>query len=151
MAILGATTALNAAEFNQSNWRSVALVIVLAGFGHAFVGQLRLHGVGTLIASAFSMKEIVGFVAGFGTTFAAFPDLVATLKRHSTQGMNPRMAGIMGAFQVLWIWYGVLVGADAVIVWNVIAVIVNLLVVCSYMYFSGLERRAGGFWVAAAR
>ena len=114
-------------------------VIGLATLGHSFVGPLKLRGLDELIASAFSLKEVVGFLAGFGTTFAAFPDLIAMLKRRSSQGMNPRMAGIMGAFQVLWIWYGVLIGSDAVIVWNLIAVVVNLLVVCSYLYFSRLE------------
>jgi MtN3 and saliva related transmembrane protein len=31
------------------------------------------------------LHEIIGFVAGFGTTFAALPDLIAMLKRRSTQ------------------------------------------------------------------
>jgi uncharacterized protein with PQ loop repeat len=48
-------------------------------------------------------------VAGFGTTFAALPDLVAMLRRRSTAGMNPRMAGIMGIFQILWVYYGLLI------------------------------------------
>lgn len=30
--------------------------------------------------------EITGFVAGFGTTFAAAPDFLAMLKRRSSQG-----------------------------------------------------------------
>lgn len=40
--------------------------------------------------------------------------------------MNPTMAGIMGVFQILWIYYGLLIGSRPVIVWNLIAVIVNL-------------------------
>jgi len=123
---------------------SAAVVIGLAALGHSFVGQLRLRGVHVLIESAFSLKEVVGFFAGLGTTFAAFPDLVAMLKRRSSQGMNPRMAGLMGAFQVLWIWYGMLIASDAVIVWNIIAVVINFLVVCAYLYFSRLEQQALG-------
>jgi uncharacterized protein with PQ loop repeat len=45
------------------------------------------------------LTQIIGFLAGFGTTFAALPDLVAMLQRHSSVGMNPRMAAIMGTFQ----------------------------------------------------
>ncbi len=39
-----------------------------------------------------SWNEIIGFVAGFGTTFAAMPDLIAMLRRRSCDGMNPTMA-----------------------------------------------------------
>jgi uncharacterized protein with PQ loop repeat len=42
--------------------------------------------------------EIIGFVAGFSTTFAAAPDVLAMLKRRSSQGMNPTMAGIVGTW-----------------------------------------------------
>jgi MtN3 and saliva related transmembrane protein len=54
-------------------------------------------------------SEIVGIVAGFLTTFAAMPDLIAMLKRKSSAGMNPRMATIMGLFQILWVYYGLLI------------------------------------------
>lgn len=37
------------------------------------------------------------------TTFAAMPDLIAMLRRQSSAGMNPRMAAIMGVFQLLWV------------------------------------------------
>ena len=49
-----------------------------------------------------ALHEIIGFVAGFGTTFAAMPDLIAMLRRRSCEGMNPTMAAIMGTFQVVW-------------------------------------------------
>lgn len=68
-----------------------------------------------------SLDEIIGFVAGFGTTFAALLDLIAMLKRRSCQGMNPTMAAIMGTFQIVWVYYGVLVGSRPVFVWNTIA------------------------------
>ena len=43
--------------------------------------------------------QIIGVVAGFGTTFAALPDLIAMLKRRSSVGMNPRMAAITALFK----------------------------------------------------
>jgi uncharacterized protein with PQ loop repeat len=90
------------------------------------------------------LSEIVGFLAGLGTTFAAFPDLLAMLKRRSSLGMNPRMGTIMGAFQLLWIYYGLLIASRPVIVWNVIAVCINFLTVGAYAYFvrKEKERRA---------
>ena len=88
-----------------------------------------------------SLDEIIGFVAGFGTTFAALPDLIAMLKRRSCAGMNPTMAAIMGTFQIVWVYYGVLVGSRPVIVWNMIAVGINFLVVGAYFYFASTARR----------
>ena len=56
------------------------------------------HDTVSLLFPSFRRSEIVGFVAGLGTTFAAVPDLFAMLKRRSSVGMNPRMAAIMGVF-----------------------------------------------------
>jgi uncharacterized protein with PQ loop repeat len=74
-------------------------------------------------------------LAGFGTTFAAMPDLIAMLRRQSSAGMNPRMAAIMGIFQILWVYYGLLIVSRPVILWNVVAVLVNSLSVGAYIYF----------------
>jgi MtN3 and saliva related transmembrane protein len=87
------------------------------------------------------LPEIVGFLAGLGTTFAALPDLIAMLKRKSSLGMNPRMGTIMGAFQVLWIYYGMLIASRPVIIWNVIAVCINFLTVGAYAYFLHREKQ----------
>ena len=51
------------------------------------------------------LHDIIGFIAGFGTTFAAMPDLIAMLKRRSCEGLNPTMAAIMGTFQIVWVYY----------------------------------------------
>jgi hypothetical protein len=56
----------------------------------------EVRGLGQLLRPWIGITEIVGFVAGFGTTFAAVPDLIAMLKRRSCGGMNPSMAAIMG-------------------------------------------------------
>jgi MtN3 and saliva related transmembrane protein len=85
-------------------------------------------------------SELLGLVAGFGTTFAALPDLIAMLRRRSTAGMNPRMAAIMGLFQILWVFYGLLIGSRPVIIWNVIAILVNFISVGAYFYFASKER-----------
>jgi uncharacterized protein with PQ loop repeat len=80
-------------------------------------------------------------VAGFGTTFAALPDLIAMLKRRSSVGMNPRMAAITGTFQILWVIYGATIGSMNIVMWNVIAIATNYLTVGAYMYFRRQEAR----------
>jgi MtN3 and saliva related transmembrane protein len=87
------------------------------------------------------LTQIIGFVAGFGTTFAALPDLLAMLKRRSSAGMNPRMAAITGSFQILWVIYGATIGSMNIVMWNVIAIATNYLTVGAYMYFRRQEAR----------
>ncbi len=84
--------------------------------------------------------EIIGLVAGFGTTFAAVPDLLAMFKRGSSQGMNPTMAGIMGVFQIVWVYYGYLITSMPVIIWNLVAVVINSVMVGAFFYFAGNEK-----------
>jgi uncharacterized protein with PQ loop repeat len=88
------------------------------------------------------LTQIIGFVAGFGTTFAALPDLIAMLKRRSSVGMNPRMAAITGTFQILWMIYGTLIGSRNIIMWNVIAIVTNYLTVGAYLHFRRREMRS---------
>ena len=93
----------------------------------------------SLLIPRFLRSEIIGFVAGLGTTFAAVPDLVAMIKRRSSKGINPRMAAIMGVFQILWVYYGLLILSRPVIAWNVIAVGINFLTVGAYFVFARRE------------
>src|SRR6476646_819391 len=94
----------------------------------------------SLLFPGFQHSEVVGLLAGFGTTFAAVPDLVAMLKRRSSAGMNPRMAAILGVFQIAWVYYGLLIVSRPVIVWNVIAVFINFLSVGAFLYFVRKEK-----------
>ena len=88
------------------------------------------HDTKSLLIPSFQRSEVVGFVA----------DLIAMLRRRSTAGMNPRMVAIMGAFQILWIYYGLLILSRPVIAWNVIAVLTNSLSVAAYFYFLRREK-----------
>ena len=94
----------------------------------------------SLLFPGFLRSEVLGFVAGFGTTFAAVPDLVRMFRRRSSKGMNPTMAGIMGVFQLLWVYYGLLILSRPVIVWNVVAVVINFWSVAVYFRFARLEK-----------
>jgi MtN3 and saliva related transmembrane protein len=98
------------------------------------------HDTQSLLIPRFHRSEIFGFLAGLGTTFAAVPDLLAMLRRRSAAGMNPRMAGIMGIFQIFWVYYGLLILSRPVIAWNVIAVLINFLSVAAYVHFVNKEK-----------
>ncbi len=127
---------MNTGSFDRMTWAVLLLsVVMLCG-----CEGLVVHDTASLLAPRFQRSEVVGLVAGFGTTFAAVPDLIAMLKRRSSKGMNPTMAAIMGAFQILWVYYGLLILSRPVIAWNVIAVVINFLSVGAYLRFARRER-----------
>ena len=116
--------------------RILQFLLILSVLAVCGCEDLMVRDTSSLLVSGFQRSEVVGIVAGFGTTFAAMPDLIAMLKRRSNKGMNPRMAAIMGIFQVIWVYYGLLIESRPVIVWNVVAVIINFLNVGAYLHFS---------------
>jgi len=50
------------------------------------------------------------------------------------------MATITGAFQILWVYYGLLIASRPVVLWNVIAVVTNFFTVGAYLYFARREK-----------
>jgi MtN3 and saliva related transmembrane protein len=110
-------------------------VLVLIVFALGGCEDLVPHDTSSLLIPEFKRSEVLGFVAGFGTTFAAVPDLIAMFKRRSSVGMNPTMAAIMGVFQIVWVYYGLLIASRPVILWNIVAVLINFLSVAAYMHF----------------
>jgi uncharacterized protein with PQ loop repeat len=101
--------------------------------------DLVIRDTASLFVPTLHRSEIVGLVAGFGTTFAAVPDLLKMLRRRSSQGMNPTMAGIMAVFQIAWVYYGLLITSRPVIAWNLIAVVINGVSVAAYWHFARRE------------
>ena len=102
--------------------------------------DLALSDMQSLLIPRFQHSEVIGFLAGLGTTFAVVPDLVAMLRRRSSVGMNPRMAAIMGIFQIVWVYYGLLIASRPVIAWNLIAFSINFVTVGAFSYFAGKEK-----------
>jgi uncharacterized protein with PQ loop repeat len=130
-------------ELRMGRFANVTFAIVVPLFiGLSGCEDLVPRDTQSLFLPTFTRSEVLGFLAGFGTTFAAVPDLITMLKRRSNANMNPRMAGIMGGFQILWAYYGLLVASRPVIVWNVVAVLINLLCVGAYLYFARAEKTA---------
>jgi uncharacterized protein with PQ loop repeat len=124
-------------RFNPAMLIPITLCLIpLTGCQHLVVDTDKI------LRSDINLPEIVGIIAGFGTTFAAFPDFMAMIRRRSSEGMNPRMGAIMGAFQILWVYYGLLIASRPVIIWNVIAVFINFLTVGAYAYFLRKEKES---------
>jgi uncharacterized protein with PQ loop repeat len=98
--------------------------------------QVIVQDAPSLLSPHLQKSEVWGVIAGFGTTFAAVPDIIAMLKRRSSAGINSRMAGILAIFQLIWIYYGLLIDSRPVIVWNLVAVLINALTVGAAIYFS---------------
>lgn len=123
------------AHFSRLKQAAVPLILItLSGCEH-----LVPHDTKSLLLPRFQRSEIVGLLAGFGTTFAALPDMIAMFRRRSSAGMNPRMCAILVLFQVLWVYYGLLITSRPVVIWNVIAVVTNSLSVGAYFYFARKE------------
>ena len=120
--------------------RTIALGVLL--LGAVVLGgckSLGIHDTASLLAPTFSRSEVFGFVAGCGTTFAAVPDLIGMFRRRSSKGINPTMAGIIGVFQIVWVYYGLLIVSRPVIAWNTIGVVINLVTVAAYRHFAHRE------------
>ena len=126
-------------------FKKFLIVILLLGLfilnGCEDLKGLMPRDTSSLLVPRFKRSDVFGFVAGLGTTFAAVPDLIAMLRRRSSAGMNPRMAAIMGVFQILWVYYGLLILSRPVIAWNVVAVLINFLSVGAYLHFVRREKK----------
>jgi uncharacterized protein with PQ loop repeat len=99
-------------------------------------GDIAIRDARSLLLPHLQKSEVWGFVAGFGTTFAAVPDLIGMFRRRSSAGLHPRMAAILAIFQAMWVYYGLLIDSRPVIAWNGIAVVVNSLIVGAHRFFS---------------
>jgi len=120
-------------------WLAVLLLSLITLYG---CRDLVPHDTRSLLIPRFQRSEVFGFLAGFGTTFAVVPDLVAMLRRRSSVGMNPRMAAIIGGFQIFWAYYGLLIASRPVVAWSVVAVLVNFLSVGAYLHFVRKGKKA---------
>jgi len=78
--------------FSSTNSRPQKVLLSLLVPSFVTLGacqDLTPHHLELLVKPNTKLSEIVGFLAGLGTTFAAFPDLVAMLKGRSSLGMKP--------------------------------------------------------------
>lgn len=117
----------------------MSAAIVLSAIVVSGCESLAIPDTSSLFFPGFQKSEVFGFVAGLGTTFAAVPDLIGMFRRRSSKGINPTMAGIIGVFQIVWIYYGLLIVSRPVIAWNLLGVMINFLTVGAYLRFAKRE------------
>lgn len=129
------------AEGNMDSIKRVMLGVLLLGLIVLYGCDIGAVRDTASVLPGYRRSEVIGFLAGFGTTFAALPDLIAMLRRRSSAGMHPRILIIMGIFQIAWVYYGLLIASRPVIAWNMIAVVINFLCVGAYFYFVRSERK----------
>ena len=91
--------------------------------------------VSSMLVARLTTPEVIGLIAGCGTTCAGLPDLIRMLRSRSSSGINPRMAAITGAFQLVWVYYGVLILSRPVIAWNILGAFINVLSVSAFVHF----------------
>ena len=134
---------IGVAALDGDSIKRVTLGVLLLGLIALFGCDVgAVHDTASLLPG-YRRSEVIGFLAGFGTTFAALPDLISMLRRRSSAGLHPRILIIMGIFQIAWVYYGLLIASRPVIVWNMIAVLINSLCVGAYFYFVRSEKKRG--------
>ena len=132
---------LGIAQTGMGQFRKLTLALLfLSLIGLCSCQEMVPRDASSLLIPRFQRSEIFGLAAGFGTTFAAMPDLLAMLRRRSSAGMNPRMAAITGVAQIIWVYYGLLIASRPVVACNVVAVIINFFSVGAYLHFRRREK-----------
>ena len=71
----------------------------------------------------FNFTEVIGLVAAAFTTVSAIPQFVKTLKTQQTRDISLLAVIILIIGLLLWFVYGLLLGAIALIVSNIIGVV----------------------------
>lgn len=66
------------------------------------------------------MTELIGFIAAFCTTAAFVPQAWLTWKTRSTQGVSLGMYSVFVIGVLLWLIYGLLLGAWPIIIANLV-------------------------------
>ena len=74
------------------------------------------------------MSQILGFIAGFLTTIAFFPQAVKALSSRDTSGISLPMYLIFSVGVVCWLAYGILIQSLPIIVCNSITLILALII-----------------------
>jgi len=76
----------------------VFCALILGPAGMSGCASLGIHDTASLLVPRLHRSEIVGILAGFGTTFAGLPDLVTMLKQRSHES-KPRMERSWASFR----------------------------------------------------
>jgi MtN3 and saliva related transmembrane protein len=76
-----------------------------------------------------TIVEIVGLIAGAVTSMGYIPQLIKGYKTKKLEDVSYFMPGILAVGMTLWMFYGILIAAFAVIVANIFGVGCSLLLI----------------------
>jgi len=82
-----------------------------------------------------TVTDWIGFIAGLLTTIAFLPQAVLTWKTRSAQSVSLCMYVIFTSGVVLWLTYGILIGAWPVIIANSITLVLALFILAMKLRF----------------
>jgi MtN3 and saliva related transmembrane protein len=78
---------------------------------------------------------ILGYIAGFLTTFSLLPQILEVLKTKSTKDLSPEWLFASLAGYALWEAYGVGIGSMPLMLYNVISItLIIVLLACKKKY-----------------
>ena len=75
-------------------------VIVVSALTLGGCESLGIENTSSLLLPTLHRSEVFGFVAGFGTTFAAVPDLIGMLRRGPARASTRRWLASSGCFKL---------------------------------------------------
>jgi MtN3 and saliva related transmembrane protein len=87
--------------------------------------------------------EWVGFMAGTLTTVAFVPQLLQVWRSRSAHDINLGTFCLFSVGVALWLAYGILLGALAVIISNAVTLALACAILVLKIHFTRLERAAG--------
>jgi MtN3 and saliva related transmembrane protein len=71
-----------------------------------------------------SSIQVLGYIAGFCTTFAGIPQIVHVMKTKSTHDLSYVSIGFSAAGVIMWTIYGFYIQNAPIIVFNIISTVV---------------------------
>ena len=83
---------------------------------------------------------LLGLTAGFFTTVGFVPQVVKSLRARSMAEVSLLMPLLLSLGMFLWLLYGLMKGDAPIIIWNAIALALNLTLVGLKVYYSPSHR-----------
>ncbi len=83
---------------------------------------------------------MLGLVAGLLTTVGFVPQIVKSLRERKMDEVSLLMPMILSVGMFLWLIYGLLTDDLPIIIWNAIALTLNLCLVALKLYFCRTEK-----------
>jgi MtN3 and saliva related transmembrane protein len=73
-----------------------------------------------------NLVEILGYLAAFCTTISFLPQAIRVIKTKHTKDLSLLMYSILNVGIVLWLIYGIAIGAWPIIIANLITIVLTL-------------------------